>query len=170
MKRIVTVAAIVAVVGLLSAACSDEGNVFSLEVGDCFDDPGFGSQVSDVPIVECSQPHDNEVYAVFESPDGSLPPVSEFEQGCLDRFDSYFSASYATSEIYAGYFSPSDDSWADGDRETICYGYVPGERTRGATVGLPSASNRPVPVALPLSFAPRIRGPTLNSMDSGTLG
>ena len=53
-------------------AIVEAGNVsaFQIRVGDCFDDAGiFGegdATVSDVPALPCAEPHDNEVYAVFD--------------------------------------------------------------------------------------------------------
>jgi hypothetical protein len=61
MKRIGLMVLVVAV--LVLSACTTE--VLTLDVGTCFDDPEAFDLVdsSDVPIVECDVPHDNEVYA-----------------------------------------------------------------------------------------------------------
>ena len=60
-KRIGLMVLVIAV--LVLSACSAE--VLTLDVGTCFDDPEAFDLVdsSDVPIVECDVPHDNEVYA-----------------------------------------------------------------------------------------------------------
>ena len=65
MKRL-TLVLLAFVLGVAATACGDDGgNVFSLEAGDCFDlDGATGEEVSDVPIVECSEPHDAEVFYV----------------------------------------------------------------------------------------------------------
>ena len=55
-----------------SGAIVDAGNIgaFQLRSGDCFNDAGFSfegeEEISSLPGVPCSQPHDNEVYAVFD--------------------------------------------------------------------------------------------------------
>jgi hypothetical protein len=68
-----------------------QGNVFSLEVGQCFDDPDVvAAEIIDVIIVDCSSPHDNEVYAAFDLAGTVFPGVDEVfdaaHRGCEDRF------------------------------------------------------------------------------------
>jgi hypothetical protein len=121
------------VVALFAAGCS-KGNVFSLEVGDCFEDQAVG-EVQDVPIVECSDPHDNEVYSRYELADGSLPPQQEMLDGCEERFETVVGISYLESVFYAGALMPSSDSWDQGDHEVICYGYIPDEKMTATMVG-----------------------------------
>lgn len=114
---------IVAVVALVVAACSS--NVFELEVGDCFDDPDNFIEVSDVEIVECEEPHDNEVYALFVIPDGDYPGEDALEtrsiNDCLDAFQPYVGRDFASSSLDASYLFPSSESWAVGDREVACF-------------------------------------------------
>ena len=118
---------LVFVLAIFAAACSED-NVFSLEVGDCFDDeaaPGTEAvEISSVPIVECDQPHDNEVFAVFDLPDGDFPGQAAVEtsalDGCIERFEPYVGQPYETSllEVYPIY--PSSGSWDQGDQEVVC--------------------------------------------------
>lgn len=114
-------------------------DVFSLEVGQCFDRPDETEQVFSVDTVPCEEPHDFEVYAVFDLPDGPFPPVDELEeqggQGCLDRFEAYVEHPYPTSEIFAETLLPSASSWETGDREVICLLFVPGEQLVGSMRG-----------------------------------
>ena len=112
---------------ILAAACG-QGNVFSLEVGTCFDDEDSGSgEVSDVPIVDCSDPHDNEVYYLFDMPDGDFPGSNAIEEqaidGCLASFDSYVGRSYETSVLDIAWITPTEPSWDGGDREIVCILY-----------------------------------------------
>ncbi len=129
-SRIVLLALVVA---LFAAGCG-KGNVFSLKVGDCFEDQAVG-EVQDVPIVECSDPHDNEVYSVYELADGSLPPQQEMLAGCEERFGTIIGIPYVDSVIYAGALMPSPDSWDQGDHDVICYGYIPDEKMTATIVG-----------------------------------
>lgn len=106
------------------------GNVFSLEVGTCFDEPSDDTEVSSVPIVECSEPHDREVYFLVDYPasDTDVFPgegvVDDWTvDQCLGAFDSYVGEPYETSEIAAGFLTPSPESWDDGDRESVCYAF-----------------------------------------------
>lgn len=107
---------------LVAAACS--GNVFDLEVGQCFDNPESFDEVSNVDIVDCDEPHDNEVYHVFDLPDGDYPGVDAAEtiadDGCITAFESFVGSPYTTSGLDIQYLYPSPDTWDDGDREVVC--------------------------------------------------
>ena len=110
---------------VIAVACS-QGNVFDLEVGQCFNSPGAADdfEVSDVPIVDCEQPHANEVYALFDLPDGEYPGLSSVQdsaaEGCLERFQGYVGRDYATSSLGIGSVYPTSDSWNTSDREIVC--------------------------------------------------
>lgn len=117
------VAVAVAAVFLL-AACS-EGNVFSLEVGTCFNDAdSTATELSEVPIVDCSEPHDNEVYHLFDLPDGDYPGEAAVStaanEGCLDAFAGYVGTAYLDSELDYFPLTPTSGSWDAGDREVVC--------------------------------------------------
>ena len=87
--------------GAILSGCS--ADVLTLDVGTCFDDPDAFDLVdsSDVPVVDCDVPHDNEVYA-NEDLSGDEYPGAEAvanraDQVCLDSFDSYIGAPYDES-------------------------------------------------------------------------
>lgn len=107
---------------LLAAACS--GNVFDLEVGQCFNDPDSFDEVANVDIVDCEEPHDNEVYHLFDLADGSYPGLDAVESdavdGCLAAFEPFVGRDYQTSELDIRYLYPTPDTWDDGDREIVC--------------------------------------------------
>ena len=114
---------------LLLAACS--GNVFELAVGDCFDDGDLAlgelEEVGEVPLVECSEPHDNEVYAVI-TVDGDVFPGEQAIQAhadevCLDAFDPFVGLDYQSSALDFGWLVPTADSWEMGDRVVACFVY-----------------------------------------------
>lgn len=130
MKQFMIGAAFAGMLGGL-VACSD-GNVFSLAVGTCFDDiDAFyeegGGGVEDVPIVECDEPHDNEVFALFDIAGDAFPGTSavgtEAETGCVDRFEDYVGIDYASSRFVASWLTPTSQSWDAGDREVVCFLY-----------------------------------------------
>ncbi len=117
------VAVIVAVAA--SIGCASPGNVFSVDPGDCFDDPDTAAdEISDVALVDCEEPHDNEVYAVAELDDGDYPGddvvLTRAQDICLDAFEPYVAEAYATSELFATWIVPTEGSWSDGDREVVC--------------------------------------------------
>ena len=121
MRRLTII--LLAVAGLATAC---QGNVFDLDVGDCFQDPdGFG-EVSDVEIVDCSEPHDNEVFHLFDLAEGDYPgqaTVSTLaDEGCSAAFDGYVGIAYAESRYVYTTLSPTEESWDRGDdREVVCF-------------------------------------------------
>jgi hypothetical protein len=108
---------------LVAAACG--GNAFELEVGQCLDQPA-AEQVVDVELVDCSEPHDLEVYQIADLPDQPFDPdavdASSFEI-CLEAFDGFVGTPYAESELDIYYLIPTEQSWSDGDREVVCAVY-----------------------------------------------
>ena len=122
----------VALAAVVVVAC--QGNVFSLEVGDCFNDPKDGfEEVLDVEIVECSASHDNEVYAIADYPasdDATYPGMRTLEayaeELCVDRFEGYVGAPYEHSRLEVAYFSPVAEGWdLLDDREITCFLWDP---------------------------------------------
>lgn len=105
----------------------DGGSVFELEVGDCFDDPADFADVSNVITAECSQPHDNEVYANLivdlDSFPGNEAMQETADEMCLPEFEPYVGREWDTSALDYGWFHPTADSWADGDRIVTCFLY-----------------------------------------------
>jgi len=97
-------------------------DVFNTSVGECFDDSG--------DVVDCSEPHDNEVYAIFSHDGGPTDPypgdevMEPFaEDGCIAEFETYVGLDHDSSR-YQGHFArPSADTWAAGDREVVCFLY-----------------------------------------------
>ena len=66
-RRLVLTTAAVALLAATGAACSDEGSVFSAEVGQCVEEvSSLVGQVSDLPSVDCSDDHEGEVIFLFE--------------------------------------------------------------------------------------------------------
>jgi hypothetical protein len=130
-------AAVAAVIGISSAAQRNAAgdittagavDAFEVRVGDCFDDEAFEStEISEIPAVPCSQPHDNEVYAAFDL-SGEWPGDERVEelahQGCLDRFAGAVGKGYEDSVIEFTTIFPSEGSWQQrDDREVLCVGY-----------------------------------------------
>lgn len=113
-----------------SGAIVGEGSVdaFNIRVGDCFNDLGpEESEVSSLPGVPCSAPHDNETYAVFDVSLTSYPNENAmFElanEACMDRFESFVGKDYETSSLDILTMYPSAESWIQDDREVVCSVY-----------------------------------------------
>jgi hypothetical protein len=111
-----------------SGAIIDAGSVdaFNVEIGDCFDDTSF-DEVSSLPGVPCSQPHDNEAYAVFDVSLDSYPDVdamSELANGsCVERFEGFVGRDYESSSLDVIAMYPTPESWSQNDREVVCAVY-----------------------------------------------
>lgn len=108
-------------------------DAFAMRVGDCFNDeasvPTDGDyEVSSVPGVPCSEPHDNEVFAIFdvdiaEFPEGDGMSALAFDS-CLERFEGFVGRDYQTSALDIVTLYPSQESWTrQGDREVVCAVY-----------------------------------------------
>jgi hypothetical protein len=131
------VAAVAAAIGITNAAernavgeITTAGTVdaFEVHMGDCFDDEAFASsEISEIPGVPCSQPHDNEVYAAFDL-SGEWPGDDRVEElayaGCHERFAGAIGRGYEDSVIDYTAIYPSEGSWKQrDDREVLCVGY-----------------------------------------------
>ena len=113
-----------------SGAIEEEGDlgVFSLEVGDCFDDVASalgGGEVESVPAIPCDQPHDNEVFAKPALSGSAYPGDDEvYEQAqelCIEAFGDYTGEDYATSDLDVFPITPTERTWEDGDvRYAVC--------------------------------------------------
>ena len=113
-----------------SGAIVDAGRVdaFQMQVGDCYNDSTLdGEEVDSVPGVPCSDPHDNEVYALFDITDSSFPgdAIADMAHaGCLERFESFVGKDYESSSLDITTLYPSRESWqGQNDREVVCAVY-----------------------------------------------
>lgn len=116
-------------------------DAFEVRVGDCFDDEAFESEdISEVPGVPCADPHDNEIFALWDVA-GEWPGDEAIEemayQGCYERFAEVIGKSYEESVIDYTVIYPSKGSWERlDDREVICVGYhMEFEKLTGTILG-----------------------------------
>ena len=108
-----------------------ETDAFSIEVGDCIDDPGQES-VSDITVLPCDELHHFEAFAGMEMPDGDYPGVPAANTAASDfcgaEFASYVGIEYDASVLEMLYFYPVEESWKSaGDREILCFVAEQGE-------------------------------------------
>jgi hypothetical protein len=121
----ITVATAATAVAL--TACSS--SIFTLAAGECFDDGDTkAGEVSSLPIVDCSKPHDNEIFATFELPDDEFPGQAVLQlsgnEDCIDRFSDWAGIGYAESALIVFPITPTSSSWGTtGDREVACVVY-----------------------------------------------
>jgi len=131
-----------AILFLLSTGCSpaersETGEIetaglvdaFQIHVGDCFNDRMISpDEVTDVPGVPCSEPHDNEVFATFDLPGDEWQGVDWVNEagdaGCVDRFYGAIGVTYEESVLYITTLIPTRESWEQiNDREVVCVAY-----------------------------------------------
>jgi len=107
-------------------------DVFQVNVGDCFNNTDSSSEeVSEIPAVPCAEPHDNEIYYLFDLP-GTDYPVDTPDQadaGCYAQFPAFVGLDYESSELDFYPIYPTADTWSTGDREVICAIYADAQTT-----------------------------------------
>ncbi len=118
----------------------DEKDVFSLKLGSCFNNPNpsgitegeESDLITEVPIRECTKEHDNEVFHIFNLEDAATIPTTDaisesVSKECVKAYEVFVGKSYEETKYDMSYLSPSDETWATGDREVACYVYDPDE-------------------------------------------
>lgn len=139
MKRVIAGVAVVAAAVFGGANAFDDNTVrdesgviveggglgaFAMRVGDCVNLPD-NPLIASLEAVPCADPHDAEVYALFDLADGGYPgenTVSDASiDGCLDRFEGFVGTPYEFSELDIYWLEPTEDSWNElDDREVVC--------------------------------------------------
>lgn len=100
-----------------------EQDVFQVSVGDCFNDGTDESEgIAAIAAVPCAEPHDNEIYYLFDIPGDEFPTDVEVQadNGCYDQFVPFVAHDYETSAIDYFPIYPTVETWETGDREVIC--------------------------------------------------
>jgi Septum formation len=121
----------------------DEGsvNAFEVRVGDCFDDSGDSTEITSLPGVPCSEPHDNEAFAVFDVTIATYPAGDGMwdlaTNSCMERFESFVGKDYESSSLDIFTLYPTSESWKQNDREVVCAVYdVNANKLVGSAKGL----------------------------------
>jgi hypothetical protein len=112
-----------------AVACGGDKSVFDLAVGDCFDDdPEAAEAVASVAIVDCSEPHDNEIYFEYSMTDAVFPgqeaAAQAAAQRCIQEFEGFVGKSYQESDLDIFPITPTPESWDQGDRVVYCAIYA----------------------------------------------
>ena len=158
MRRVFTLGAAAAVL-LLSGCQADppeqsplppvtEGNtepvlqpVLRLSVGECLMDQTtpIGGDLVNIPVIDCDQPHESEVYAEVVMEGTGFPGVEEVMNtgiaSCMAEFAEFVGVDYSSSTLDFSYYYPTPSSWAVGDRSIFCVVFDPGVLTEGTLEG-----------------------------------
>ncbi|WP_461023174.1 DUF4190 domain-containing protein [Thalassiella azotivora] len=111
-------------------------SVFTLRVGDCFDEPS-AEMVQGVAVVPCGTAHFAEVYAVLDMTTGpSFPGEQQVADEAFDRcaaeFESFVGVPWADSALDVYLFYPSEQSWRHSHDRTIqCAAFDPAGASTG---------------------------------------
>lgn len=119
---------------------NQQTDAFALGVGDCLNGGEAQGEITTVPTVPCSEPHDSEVYAAFALNGTSYPGeetvTGEAEVLCLPAFEEFVGEPYLESRLDFAYYYPTEESWASGDREVLCVIYDPEGMATGSLRGI----------------------------------
>ena len=118
-----------------------EVDAFAIKVGDCLNDADVNDEITSVPFVECSEPHDSEVFArtdttgdVFPGNDALETELANFCRG--DVYTQFIGIPYADSMYDTSGYYPSGSSWESGDRELLCTVWDPNAQVTGTLKGI----------------------------------
>lgn len=132
-RRVVALGAVV-VLGSAGLAGCGSRTVLELDVGDCLRSSDLRAEAAVQVAVDCSEPHDAEIYAATEMPDGEYPGIEAIRAAaddfCLPRFEDFVGLPYLASELDVYPLLPSEDGWTSaGDREILCVVVAPQDVT-----------------------------------------
>lgn len=107
---------------------TDDVNPNSLQPGDCFNDPDdSASEVTSLQAVPCEEPHDNEVFHVFDLDQDEFPGQDEVKQlgleACQAELEGYVGASAEEAGLAIVPVTPTEGSWDSDDRTVLCAAY-----------------------------------------------
>ena len=119
---------------------NEQTDAFALQVGDCLDDASATGEVQTVPTVPCDEPHDSEIYSSHQLGQSAYPGeevvVDKAEALCLPAFEQFVGEPYLESRFDFSFYYPTDESWANGDREVLCVIYDPEGPITGSLEGV----------------------------------
>jgi len=115
--------------------------VLRLGVGDCLMDQStpIGGDLVNVPLINCDEPHESEVFAEIVMEGTGFPGVDEVVNtaigSCMSEFADFVGLDYSSSTLDFSYYYPTPSSWAVGDRSIFCVAFDPGVLTEGTLEG-----------------------------------
>lgn len=133
---------IVVVISIVAAALvvgSGTSNATSNVVGACLNSPSGSIPLSRAPRVDCSQPHDYEIYKVWDFPADGYPgdevvtPV--IDDTCRTSFETFVGISHLSSTLAYSYEAPSGGASQDGNHRAYCFISGPAGQVSGSLAG-----------------------------------
>ncbi|HET9609424.1 MAG TPA: septum formation family protein [Acidimicrobiales bacterium] len=116
-----------------------DADVFSMQVGDCLTDQSATGEVTEVPVVPCSEPHASEIFVSHVIEADELPDATEMQgivqEQCLGAFEGFVGMPYEQSVLEVTWLEPTAGSWDAGDRELLCIVQDPAGDVTGSLQG-----------------------------------
>ncbi|HEU4424240.1 MAG TPA: DUF4190 domain-containing protein [Pilimelia sp.] len=136
---------VVGVVAIVTSASRDwSGQINSggsvavdeLAVGDCVNGLTESGEITDLPAVPCAEPHEGEVFAIFDLSGSKWPGdqavADEAERSCGERFDSYVADPDRGDSLQLYFLRPTARSWRLGDHGVTCIALDPEGKLTGS--------------------------------------
>ncbi len=119
---------VIALTFALTSCGEGDESVFNAEVGECVESiSDLTGTVSELPETECTEDHEGEIFFLFEHEGddddfpGSQALQEEAAEECQgEEFEDYTGVPFEETVIGVAIITPTDGSWSDGDRESIC--------------------------------------------------
>jgi hypothetical protein len=132
-RRVAVVLAGLSLVLLPVAGCGARG-VLELQVGDCLHSSDLRAEPAVDVAVDCGEPHDAEIFAATQMPDGPYPGLEAVRAAaddfCLPLFADFVGIEYLDSDLDVYPLLPTEDGWnSAGDREILCVLVAPEDVT-----------------------------------------
>jgi Septum formation len=126
--------AVVIAVGFGLAVIGGQGTVSATDVnvGDCIVDIPNSPRVLSVQKVSCDKPHQGEVYAVLNMPNGAFPgqsTIDVYQNKCNPELQTYSPAAMQDPAIGVYVLYPTPETWSQGDRAITCIATSTDKRT-----------------------------------------
>jgi hypothetical protein len=126
--------AVVIAVAVGLAVIGGQGTVSATDVnvGDCIVDIPNSPRVLSVQKVSCDKPHEGEVYAVLNMPNGPFPGQSKidaYQNKCNPELQAYSPSAIQDPAIGVYVLYPTPETWSQGDRAVTCIATSTDKRT-----------------------------------------
>ena len=113
-----------------SVTASDNVDAFQLRVGDCVVSAEMEESFSEVPVVPCNEPHDSEIVYLFDMPGTDFDDTAieaAAKETCPEAMVDYAGPNWesiSSKGLSVSFFSPTAESWKNGDHEVDCIAYT----------------------------------------------
>ncbi|WP_150243230.1 septum formation family protein [Nocardiopsis quinghaiensis] len=119
----------------------EDTDVFSFFVGDCVNEITAEGEFSEAPKIDCSEPHDQEVYHSEDLREsGAYPGLDQVsamaDDVCHAAFEGFVGTAPEGSGLGFTPWFPTEEGWTGyDDREVLCLVFDPAGQTTGTLAG-----------------------------------